>query len=139
MVEQINGLDYLFGALSDATRRDILRRVAKKQMTVKEIAAPYDISFAGVAKHLMVMQKARLIIKHRSGKQQIVSISPATLAVANKYFENFERLWEKRLDSLDKYLSAESLKRHSGGSATMAFGPLGGKLTKPASGGKKET
>lgn len=106
MVEREKELDYVFASLSDPTRRDILRRVAKRQMTVKEIAKPYDISFAGVAKHLVVMQKARLIIKKRSGKQQIVSIYPNTLATAGKYIDGFEELWEKRMENLDKYLKS---------------------------------
>jgi DNA-binding transcriptional ArsR family regulator len=106
MVEPSNKLDSVFGSLSDPTRRDILKRVSKKSMNVGEIAKHYDLSFAAVAKHLDVLHRAKLINKNRRGKEQIVSISPNTLATANKYLESYKQIWEKRLDSLDAYLQS---------------------------------
>ncbi len=104
MVERENELDLVFGSLSDPTRRDILTRVSKKSMSVGELAIHYQLTFAAVAKHLDVLHRAKLISKNRRGKQQIVSISPHTLAVASKHLENYKQLWENRLNSLDKYL-----------------------------------
>jgi len=106
MVEQSNELDSVFGSLSDPTRRDILRKVSKKNMSVGEIAMHYTLTFAAVAKHLDVLHRAKLINKHRRGKEQIVSISPHTLAAASKYLETYKQQWENRLDSLDKYLKS---------------------------------
>ena len=104
MVEQTNQLDYIFGSLSDQTRRDILRRVSRKSMSVGEIATHYELTFAAVAKHLEVLNRAKLITKSRLGKQQIVSISPVTMALASRYIETYQQLWEDRLDSLDAFL-----------------------------------
>ena len=77
MVERTAQLDLVFGALSDVTRRDILRRVAKKELSVSEIASSYDLSFAAVAKHLVVLEKARLVTKRRQGKLQVAALAPA--------------------------------------------------------------
>ncbi len=66
----------------------------------------YTLTFAAVAKHLDVLHRAKLINKHRRGKEQIVSISPHTLAAASKYLETYKQQWENRLDSLDKYLKS---------------------------------
>ena len=104
MVERINELDFVFGSLSDSTRRDILKKVSKKSMSVGAIATHYNLSFAAVAKHLEVLHRAKLINKTRRGKAQIVSIAPRTFATASKYLDNYKQLWEKRLDSLDTYL-----------------------------------
>ncbi len=106
MVEQVKELSSVFGSLSNPTRRDILKRVGKKSLSVGDIARRYKLSFAAVAKHLDVLHRAKLISKARRGKEQIVSITPGTLAVASKYLENFQQLWENRLDSLDKYLKS---------------------------------
>ena len=104
MVERTNELDTLFGSLSDPTRRDILRRVSHENLSVGAIASHYPMTFAAVAKHLDVLHRAKLITKSRRGKEQIVSISPPTLAAASKYLETYARIWEARLDSLDVYL-----------------------------------
>lgn len=73
-------------------------------MTVGEIAGHYPLTFGAVAKHLDVLHRARLIHKERRGREQLVSIAPATLAEANQYLEAYRTLWEARLDSLDRLL-----------------------------------
>lgn len=104
MVEYAFQLDSVFGALADPTRRDILRRVAAKELSVGEIAQRYDLTFAAVSKHLKVLEKAEMIVKHRHGKQQLVALSPDALKSADDYLEWYRRTWETRLDSLDKFL-----------------------------------
>ena len=104
MVERASRLDAVFGSLSDPTRRDILKRVSRKSMTVGEIATHYPLTFAAVAKHLDVLHRARLISKERRGREQLVSITPDTLLAANRHLETYKQLWENRLDSLDRYL-----------------------------------
>jgi DNA-binding transcriptional ArsR family regulator len=104
MVEHHAHLDQVFGSLSDMTRRDILRRVAREELAVGEIAASYDMSFAAVAKHLQVLEKARLVTKRREGKQQIVTFAPAALTGASRQLERLRDIWESRLDRLEKYL-----------------------------------
>jgi DNA-binding transcriptional ArsR family regulator len=110
MVEYTNELDGVFGSLSDPTRRDILHRVAKQDMSIGEIAQNYPLTFAAVAKHIDVLVRSRLVSKRKRGKEQIVTIVPQTLAAADDYLENYRALWEARLDSLDKYLQANKKK-----------------------------
>jgi DNA-binding transcriptional ArsR family regulator len=105
MVEQVISLDNVFSSLSDPTRRDILHRVAKSELTISEIAKPYDLSFAAVSKHLMVLERAKLITKRRRGKEQMVSVVPQSLKEASDHLENYRLLWEERFDALDKLLS----------------------------------
>lgn len=111
MVERIYQLDSVFSSLSDPTRRDILSRVSKQTMSVSTIAAQYDFSLAGIAKHLAILERAGLIRKDRHGKEQIVSIDPGGLAAASDYLEAYRKLWEDRLDSLDTYLTSFNKRR----------------------------
>lgn len=104
MVEYSFSLDTTFGALSDATRRDILQRVANTELSVGELARFYDLTFAAVSKHLKVLERAQLIIKRKRGKQQMVSLAPAGIADAAEYLDWYRNLWESRLDSLGQYL-----------------------------------
>jgi len=111
MVEYVFSLDNVFGALADPTRRDILRRVSSDEMSIGQIARHYDLTFAAVSKHLKVLERAKMVIKRRKGKEQIVSLSPGAIASADEYLEFYRRLWEKRLDSLAVYLEENKNER----------------------------
>ncbi|HEX5456502.1 MAG TPA: metalloregulator ArsR/SmtB family transcription factor [Candidatus Saccharimonadales bacterium] len=114
MVEYTMQLDSIFGALADSTRRDILRRIARGEMSISEIAEPYSLTFAAISKHLKVLEKAKLITKRRRGKEQVVYLAPKAFASAEEYLEFYRSLWEDRLNSLDKYLN-EGKEKNNGG------------------------
>ena len=98
-------LSDIFQSLADATRRDILKRVAKKEMSVGEIAQRYNLTFAAVSKHLKVLEKAKLVVKRRQGKQQLVTMAPATIKDATNFLEYYQKLWDDRFDALEEYLN----------------------------------
>lgn len=108
MVEYMLSLDSIFGALADPTRRDMLRRVSAEELSVGELARPYDLTFAAVSKHLKVLEKAKLIIKRRQGKEQMVSLAPQALAEANDYLEWYQQFMKARMQALDNYLNKEN-------------------------------
>ena len=110
MVEHTLELNNIFGSLADPTRRDILRRVAKKELSVSAIAKHYRLTLAAISKHLQVLEKAKLIVKHRVGKQQVVALSPAAFQNASEYLQNYETIWNDRFDSLEKILTKEKGK-----------------------------
>ncbi len=99
-------LNQLFRALSDATRRDILRRTMVGVVCVSALAADYDMSFAAVQKHVAVLENAGLVQKERVGRQRMVQAVPEQLAVARECLRQLEELWKHRLDGLDAVLSA---------------------------------
>ena len=107
MVEYTFSLDSVFGSLADPTRRDILRRVAHRDLSVSQIALPYRMSLAAISKHLKILESAKLITKRRRGKQQMVSLAPQALADAADYLSRYERLWQERFDALETLLKEE--------------------------------
>lgn len=107
MVEREAYLDNLFGSLADPIRRDMLQRLINAQYTVSQLAQNYNVSFAAVAKHLNVLEKARLVVKQRRGKEQVVSIAPDALKDASEYLARYEALWNQRFDALDKVLKED--------------------------------
>jgi DNA-binding transcriptional ArsR family regulator len=107
MVEYNFNLDTVFGSLADPTRRDILSRVSQGELTVTEIALPYDLSLAAVSKHLKILEKARLVIKRRRGKQQLVIAAPAAIEEARDFLDSYRLLWEERFVRLDDLLREE--------------------------------
>lgn len=105
MVECPLNLDDVFRSLVDPTRRDMLRRVCLEDLAISDLAKHYDLSFAAIAKHLTVLEKAKLITKKRKGKQQIVTASREAIDEASKHLEQYKKLWNERYDQLDILLA----------------------------------
>jgi DNA-binding transcriptional ArsR family regulator len=101
MVEYSLQLDDIFASLADPTRRDILARVSRGELSVGELAQSYTISFAAISKHIKVMERARLIIKRKEGLKQIVSLAPEALMTADEYLEQYRSMWQSRFDQLE--------------------------------------
>jgi DNA-binding transcriptional ArsR family regulator len=106
MVESTRRLDMIFRSFADSTRRDILKRVCKSDLTITEIARPYGMSFAAIAKHVAVLEKGRLISKRRRGKEQVISANPGTMTLAAAHLQSYERAWKQRYDKLESLLSS---------------------------------
>ncbi|MFO0920195.1 MAG: metalloregulator ArsR/SmtB family transcription factor [Candidatus Saccharimonadales bacterium] len=107
MVEQTQQLNLLFTALSDSTRRSILEHVAQIEMSIGEIAAHYQLTFAGISKHIKVLERAGLITKERRGREQVVIIVPATVDIAREHIERYAMIWGNRFDRLEALLKEE--------------------------------
>ncbi|RSL16087.1 ArsR family transcriptional regulator [Edaphobacter aggregans] len=97
-------LDSIFHALSDSTRRSILRDVSAKEKTVGEVAKPYAMSLAAVSKHLKVLEEAELIARERRGSFQIVRLKAKSLRPAEEWLAFYEKFWSEKIDSLQRYL-----------------------------------
>lgn len=107
MVEQALQLDRIFQSLSDPTRRDILRRVMQRELSVGELVEKYEMSFAAISKHLKVLENAKLVQKRREGKKYMVALMPDALETADDYLEQYRLLWQSRHDKLEKLLKEE--------------------------------
>jgi DNA-binding transcriptional ArsR family regulator len=107
MVEYSPYLDSIFGCLASPIRRDMLTRIVKhSELSISELSAPYRLTFAAISKHLKLMEKAKLVRKHREGKRQMVQIAPKALTDATLYLERYKQMWEDRLDNLEHYLES---------------------------------
>src|SRR5688572_33042687 len=100
-----HALDQLFGALADATRRDILARVMDADASVSELATRYDMSFAAVQKHVAVLERARLVTKRKDGRAQRVAGNPDAVRRASRLLAEFEERWLTRVARLDELLA----------------------------------
>jgi len=112
MVEQSAvGLDRVFGALSDPTRRAMLRRLAGGARTVGELAEPFAMSFAAAAKHVKVLEQAGLLSRTIEGRSHRCRIEAGPLAAADRWLAYYERFWSLRLDDLERALARNISKR----------------------------
>jgi len=99
------GVDRIFRALADATRRDIVRRTLAAEATVSELAASYDMSFAAVQKHVAVLEGAGLVRKQPHGRERIVRGNPDVIRQAQALLDSYEQIWRARVERLDALLA----------------------------------
>jgi DNA-binding transcriptional ArsR family regulator len=92
--------DRTFGALADATRRDIVRRAVDAEEGVAELASHYPMSFAAVQKHVAILERAGLVTKERIGRRKIVRTNLEALRVARHLLDTYEELWRGRIDRM---------------------------------------
>ena len=92
--------DSVFGALADATRRDIVRRAIDAEEGVAELASHYPMSFAAVQKHVAILERAGLVTKQRVGRRKVVRTNLAGLLVARRLLDRYEELWRSRIDRM---------------------------------------
>ncbi len=109
-------LDATFAALADPTRRAILARLAFGEASVTDLAKPFKMSQPAISKHLKVLERAGLISHGRDKQRRPRRIEGQPLAEANKWLEEYRRIWEgnfQRLDELLDELKTEAKKRET--------------------------
>ena len=89
--------DRMFGALADATRRDIVRRAIHGDEGVAELASHYPMSFAAVQKHVAILERAGLITKLRIGRRKVVRTDLEGLREVRRLLDRYEELWRGRI------------------------------------------
>jgi len=93
-----------FSALADPTRRAILAHLAGGEATVKELAAPFEMSQPAISKHLKVLEGAGLISRGRDAQARPRRLEAAPLKDAAAWLEHYRRFYEASFDRLDAYL-----------------------------------
>jgi DNA-binding transcriptional ArsR family regulator len=101
-------VDRVFGALADATRRDIVVRVLREEQSVSALAHRYQMSFAAVQKHVAVLERAALVRKQRRGREQMVSGDVETIRAAARLLDAYEAIWRGRVDRIDDLLAEDA-------------------------------
>jgi DNA-binding transcriptional ArsR family regulator len=95
------GLDRIFGALADPTRRALLTRLALQEtLSVSELAAPLPISLPAVMKHLDVLEHAGLIRRRKTGRTVACRLTAAPMEDAMAWLTRYQRFWTESLDRL---------------------------------------
>jgi len=104
-METPSAFDRLFGALADATRRDIVRRAIAGNSGVAELTGHYPMSFAAVQKHVAVLERAGLVTKQRIGRRKVVRTNVEGLRVARRLLDQYEELWRGRVDRMTQLVT----------------------------------
>jgi DNA-binding transcriptional ArsR family regulator len=94
----------VFSALADATRRDVVERLARGPESVSELAQPYGMSLPGFMKHLRVLEEAGLVTCLKEGRVVRCELAAGAMQEAAMWLAHYEKYWNARLDALGRYL-----------------------------------
>jgi len=111
-------LSSIFSALADPTRRAILARLALGETSVKELAAPFEMSLPAVSKHLKVLEHAGLIARGRDAQWRPCRLNAGPLQDATLWLEHYRRFWDATLDRLETYLQELQATNSTGSKET---------------------
>jgi DNA-binding transcriptional ArsR family regulator len=100
----VQDYDRAFGALADATRRDIVRRAIAGEEGVAELAGHYPMSFAAVQKHVAVLERAGLVHKLQVGRRKVVRTDMSALQRTRRLLDEYEDLWRSRVGRMESLI-----------------------------------
>jgi DNA-binding transcriptional ArsR family regulator len=103
-LQNTRGIDRVFRALSDPTRRHVLERLNRRPASVSELARPFDMALPSFVQHLRVLEGCGLVHSRKTGRVRTYRLAPERLRLAEDWLARQRALWERRLDQLDEYL-----------------------------------
>jgi DNA-binding transcriptional ArsR family regulator len=116
------GLDDVFAALADPTRRALITQLSEgKSASISDLARPFPMSLPAIMKHLDVLTDAALISRTKTGRTVICSLTAAPLEQAMRWLRRYERFWSEQLDRLAAYVEEESCQANHLSAASQAL------------------
>lgn len=104
-------LDTVFSALSDATRRAIIARLAEGETTLSDLADPFDMSLTAVSKHVRVLSDAGLVEMEKRGRTRHCRLTGEPMKQAADWLEDYRSFWSAQFESLGAYLNSTEDKQ----------------------------
>ena len=103
-------LDRTYAALADPTRRALLIALRAGEARITDLAAPMPMTFAGVSRHIGVLESAGLVRRAVRGREHWLSIRPEGLGAAEDWISEQSAFWSRRADAL----AARLARKHGG-------------------------
>lgn len=100
----------VFKALGDPTRQQILSVLAKREMTIGEVVDHFDMTRAGVKKHMKLLEEGRLITVRVQGRARINTLNREGFDQIADWIGYFDQFWDDKLGALQA-LVEKDLKR----------------------------
>ncbi len=88
-------LDRTYAALSDPTRRALLVALRDGRARITDLAGPLPMSFAGVSRHVGVLEAAGLVRREVKGREHWLSLEPDALSAAEVWISEQTSSWAR--------------------------------------------
>jgi DNA-binding transcriptional ArsR family regulator len=104
-------LDRAYAALADPTRRRLLETLRDGDARITDLAAPLPMTFAGVSRHVGVLESAGLVQREVRGREHWLSLRPEGLTAAQQWMNDQAEFWSTRADALSERLRRKREER----------------------------
>jgi DNA-binding transcriptional ArsR family regulator len=104
-------LDRTYAALADPTRRALLVALRAGGSRITDLAGPLPMTFAGVSRHVAVLETAGLVSREVRGREHWVSLRPEGLSLAENWIHEQTGFWSRRTDALEARLRRKRARR----------------------------
>jgi DNA-binding transcriptional ArsR family regulator len=108
-------LDASFAALSDVTRRSVLEQLGRADASITELAGRFDMTLAGMMKHVGVLEQAGLVTTEKVGRVRTCKLGARQLQEETAWLERHRQLWHSRFDELDEVVEDLNRKENISG------------------------
>ena len=103
----------VFQAIADPTRRQIINLITQKRMNLNAIADKFDISRPAISQHIKILTECGIIIIKQEGRERFCEPKLSALSEVSNWVDQYRQFWDKKFDSLDKYLKKVQTKSKS--------------------------
>jgi len=93
-----------FRAIADPTRRKALKFLARRELTVSDLAQRFTISQPAISQHLAVLRSAGLVRERKQGRFRYYRADPAGLRPLVTWITEYEKFWRDKLSKLESVL-----------------------------------
>ena len=87
-----------------------MSRLAEGDVSVGELAKPFEMSLPAVSKHLRVLERAGLLAQDPQGRVRRCKLQAAPMREAAEWMQRYRRFWTRQLDALAEFVEAEGPK-----------------------------
>ena len=98
-------LDTAFAALSDPTRRAMVKRLSRGPASVHGLTERFALSQQMISKHIAVLVRARIVIKTKRGRESVCTLRPEAIKKVSDWAMSYRRFWEESFDKLEVVVS----------------------------------
>jgi DNA-binding transcriptional ArsR family regulator len=91
-------------ALSNPQRREILRLVWDGELSSRDIASNFDVTWQAVSHNLRVLKEAGLVAERREGTRRLYRADPEKLGPLETLLRDF---WRQDLERLERVIESD--------------------------------
>jgi DNA-binding transcriptional ArsR family regulator len=100
-----------WSALADPNRRAVLELLCERPRPVGELVARLGLSQPATSKHLRVLREAGLVTATADAQKRVYGVNPRPLAELDAWLAPYRRMWDERLDALERHLDTTANER----------------------------
>ena len=103
----------VFQAIADPTRRQIISLIAQRSMNLNAIAENFHMSRPAISQHIKILTECGMVIIRQKGRERYCEAKLDKLSEVSDWVDQYRQYWNKKFDSLDRYLQKVQTKNKS--------------------------